>query len=113
MPYKEKPIQKKYFTIGEVADELNCATSAIRFLQTEFKIQVKRDSKGNRQFTKETKQLIANAYIATRHMHIETVKISRIWKDQVKLQQVLSLLFVSGTQQKAAENLQNNIKTYY
>ena len=54
MPYKEKEIEKKYFTIGEVADELNVATSLIRFWEGEFDIiKPKKNRKGNRQFTKE------------------------------------------------------------
>ena len=36
MPYKPKPIEKKYFTIGEVAKELGVATSLIRFWETQF-----------------------------------------------------------------------------
>ena len=54
MPYKEKQIEKKYFTIGEVADELGVATSLIRFWESEFDIiKPKKNRKGNRQFTKE------------------------------------------------------------
>ena len=54
MPYKEKEIEKKYFTIGEVADQLNVATSLIRFWESEFDIiKPKKNRKGNRQFTKE------------------------------------------------------------
>ncbi len=54
MPYKEKEIEKKYYTIGEVADELNVATSLIRFWEGEFDIiKPKKNRKGNRQFTKE------------------------------------------------------------
>jgi len=54
MPYKEKEIEKKYFTIGEVAEELNVATSLIRFWEGEFDIiRPKKNRKGNRQFTKE------------------------------------------------------------
>ena len=52
MPYKEKEIVKKYYTIGEVADMLNVATSLIRFWETEFDIiKPKKNRKGNRQFT--------------------------------------------------------------
>ena len=36
VPYKEKEIEKKYYTIGEVADELGVATSLIRFWEGEF-----------------------------------------------------------------------------
>lgn len=54
MPYKEKEIEKKYYTIGEVADELNVATSLIRFWEGEFDIiKPKKNRKGNRQFTNE------------------------------------------------------------
>ncbi|MEL7145760.1 MAG: MerR family transcriptional regulator [Bacteroidota bacterium] len=54
MPYKEKAIEKKYYTIGEVADELGVATSLIRFWEGEFDIiKPKKNRKGNRQFTPE------------------------------------------------------------
>src|SRR5210317_2261290 len=54
MPYKEKIIEKKYFSIGEVAEMLNVATSLIRFWETEFDIiKPKKNRKGNRQFTRE------------------------------------------------------------
>ena len=54
MPYKEKEIEKKYYTIGEVADELGVATSLIRFWEGEFdNIKPKKNRKGNRQFTKD------------------------------------------------------------
>jgi DNA-binding transcriptional MerR regulator len=54
VPYKEKEIEKKYFTIGEVADKLGVATSLIRFWEGEFDIiKPKKNRKGNRQFTQE------------------------------------------------------------
>lgn len=54
MPYKEKEIEKKYYTIGEVADIFGVATSLIRFWESEFDtIRPKKNRKGNRQFTKE------------------------------------------------------------
>lgn len=54
MPYKEKEIEKKYYTIGEVAEMMDVATSLIRFWETEFDIiKPKKNRKGNRQFTKE------------------------------------------------------------
>jgi DNA-binding transcriptional MerR regulator len=53
MPYKEKAIEKKYFTIGEVASTFGVATSLIRFWESEFDtIKPKKNRKGNRQFTK-------------------------------------------------------------
>ncbi|WP_226389064.1 MerR family transcriptional regulator [Penaeicola halotolerans] len=54
MPYKEKEIEKKYYSIGEVATKLGVATSLIRFWESQFTaIKPKKDKKGNRQFTKE------------------------------------------------------------
>jgi DNA-binding transcriptional MerR regulator len=54
MPYKEKEIEKRYFTIGEVAEKFNVATSLIRFWESEFSIlSPKKNRKGNRQFTKQ------------------------------------------------------------
>lgn len=54
MPYKEKEIEKIYFSIGEVAEMLEVAPSLIRFWESEFDvIKPKKNRKGNRQFTKE------------------------------------------------------------
>ncbi|MCP4458127.1 MAG: MerR family transcriptional regulator [Cytophagales bacterium] len=54
MPYKEKEIEKRYFTIGEVASDLGVATSLIRFWEREFSIiKPKKNRKGNRQFTQQ------------------------------------------------------------
>ncbi len=63
MPYKEKEIEKKYFTIGEVAEELGVATSLIRFWEGEFDIiKPKKNRKGNRQFTKDDIQNVKLIY---------------------------------------------------
>jgi DNA-binding transcriptional MerR regulator len=54
MPYKEKIIEKSYFTIGEVAELFNVSTSLIRFWEQEFEIlQPKKNKKGNRLFTRK------------------------------------------------------------
>lgn len=54
MPYKEREINKLYYSIGEVAKEFNVNTSLIRFWEKEFDIiQPKKNKKGNRMFTKE------------------------------------------------------------
>jgi DNA-binding transcriptional MerR regulator len=41
MPYQEKQIEKKYFTIGEVAEQLGVATSTLRFWEQEFPDYIK------------------------------------------------------------------------
>src|SRR5215510_15890454 len=54
MAYKEKEIEKLYFSIGEVAEIFSVAPSLIRFWESEFElIKPKKNRKGNRQFTKE------------------------------------------------------------
>jgi DNA-binding transcriptional MerR regulator len=54
MAYKEKEIEKLYFSIGEVADMFSVAPSLIRFWESEFDIiKPKKNRKGNRQFTRE------------------------------------------------------------
>ncbi len=54
MAYREKEIEKLYYSIGEVAEQFNVAPSLIRFWETELDIlQPKKNRKGNRQFTKE------------------------------------------------------------
>jgi len=53
MPYKEKSIEKMYYSIGEVAKMFNVNASLIRFWEKEFDIiQPFRNKKGNRMFTK-------------------------------------------------------------
>src|SRR2546426_6439651 len=52
MPYKEKEIEKMYYTIGEVAGMFKVNTSHIRFWSKEFNvIKPATNKKGNRLFT--------------------------------------------------------------
>ncbi len=54
MAYREKEIEKKYFSIGEVADQLGIAASQIRFWEGEFDIiKPQKNRNGKRQFTKD------------------------------------------------------------
>lgn len=54
MPYKEKTIEKLYWSIGEVADQLNVNTSLIRYWEKEFgSLRPKRTGKGDRLFTRK------------------------------------------------------------
>ncbi len=51
MPYKEKEIEKLYYTIGEVAQMFNVNTSHIRFWSKEFDvIRPATNKKGNRMY---------------------------------------------------------------
>ncbi|MFN3840300.1 MAG: MerR family transcriptional regulator [Cyclobacteriaceae bacterium] len=63
MAYKEKEIQKLYYSIGEVAEIFNVAPSLIRFWESEFDIiKPKKNRKGNRQFTKEDIESVRTIY---------------------------------------------------
>ncbi len=54
MPYKEKEIEKLYYTIGEVSEMLGLNASQIRYWETEFDgLKPRKDRKGNRLFTKQ------------------------------------------------------------
>ncbi|MQY79709.1 MAG: MerR family transcriptional regulator [Bacteroidetes bacterium] len=52
MPYKEKKVEKLYYSISEVASMFNVNASLIRYWEKEFDIlQPKKNKKGNRLFT--------------------------------------------------------------
>src|SRR3546814_11089507 len=52
MPYKEREINKLYYTMGEVTTMFGVNASQIRFYEREFDIiQPKKNKKGNRLFT--------------------------------------------------------------
>jgi len=55
MPYKETYIEKKYWSIGEIAEMLQINTSNVRFWEDTFPwIHAKRNRKNDRRYTKET-----------------------------------------------------------
>lgn len=53
MPYREKSIEKLYYTIGEISEILGESTSLVRFWAQKFPDFIKpaRNKKGNRLFT--------------------------------------------------------------
>ena len=54
MPYKEKKVEKLYYTIGEVSKMLDVPVSTVRFWENEFDIlKPSKNKKGNRLFTQE------------------------------------------------------------
>ncbi|MFO7939671.1 MAG: MerR family transcriptional regulator [Bacteroidales bacterium] len=54
MPYKEKKVEKLYYSIGEVAEMFDVNTSLIRYWEKEFDvIKPKKNKKGNRHFTND------------------------------------------------------------
>lgn len=63
MPYKSKPIEKSYYSIGEVAELLGVSQSLIRFWETEFEqLQPKKNRKGNRMYTPSNIEQLRTIY---------------------------------------------------
>ena len=55
--------EKRYYSIGEVADAFNVNPSLIRFWETEFSIlNPKKNARGNRKFTKSDIEIINKIY---------------------------------------------------
>lgn len=52
MPYKERKVEKLYYSIGEVAEMLEVPVSTVRFWENEFDVlKPMKNKKGNRLFT--------------------------------------------------------------
>lgn len=52
MPYKEKKVEKLYYSIGEISEMLNVPVSTVRFWDNEFEVlKPVKNKKGNRLFT--------------------------------------------------------------
>lgn len=53
MPLKEKPVERMYWSIGEVAEDLGVNTSLLRYWEKEFgTLRPKRTNKGDRLYTR-------------------------------------------------------------
>ena len=63
MAYKEKDIEKLYYSIGEVADMLGVNASLLRYWESEFpELQVRKDRNGVRLFTKQDIETVKSIY---------------------------------------------------
>jgi len=91
VPYKEKKVEKLYYSIGEVAEMFDVNSSLIRFWEKNFDIiKPHKNKKGNRFFTKED---------------IENLKlIHHLVKEQ--------RLTLEGARKKLSENKQDTIHNY-
>lgn len=104
MPYKEKKIEKLYYSIGEVSRMLNVPVSTVRFWENEFEVlKPMKNKKGNRMFTAaDLKNLmIIHMLLKEERMTIEGVrmKLKGRWQEveykyeiNESLQRIRSLL---------------------
>jgi len=86
MPYREKKIEKLYYSIGEVSGMLGVPVSTVRFWENEFRIlKPMKNKKGNRMFTaNDVKNLtIIHRLLKEEGMTIAGVKkkLSGKWDD--------------------------------
>ena len=89
MPYKEKKVERLYYTIGEVARMLDVPVSTIRFWDNEFDVlKPMKNKKGNRLFTPaDLKNIqIIHRLLKEEGMTIAGVKkkVSGKWNDTEK-----------------------------
>ena len=102
MPYKDKPIEKLYYSIGEVAKHFNVATSLIRFWESEFDfLRPQKNQKGNRRYTKEDMEKISMVYNLVKVQGYtlsgakEVIKIDRR-KAKTKSEAIIALKRIKG-----------------
>ncbi|MDP4186314.1 MAG: MerR family transcriptional regulator [Bacteroidota bacterium] len=91
MPYREKKIEKLYYSIGEVSEMFNVNPSLIRYWEKEFDtLKPMKNKKGDRFFTKED---------------IETFRmIYHLVKERG--------LTIKGVQKKMKENRDDTVNNY-
>ena len=59
MPNKEREIKKKYYSIGEVSDQLSLNASLIRYWESEFEVlSPKKNKKGLRKYTEKDIEIL-------------------------------------------------------
>jgi len=74
MPYKEKMVEKLYYSIGEAAEMLEVPVSTVRFWENEFEIlKPMKNKKGNRLFTQQD---IKNLRIIHRLVKVEGMTLT-------------------------------------
>jgi DNA-binding transcriptional MerR regulator len=88
MPYKEKEVDKMYYSIGEVAEMYKLSVSNIRFWENEFDVlRPRKNSKGDRLFTKkdlETLGLIVHLVKEKGYTLDGAKKVLNVKKDKVE-----------------------------
>ena len=103
MPYKEKEIEKLYYTIGEVAQMFNVNTSHIRFWSKEFEvIRPATNKKGNRLYTQSDIENFKKIY------HLVKEKGFTLKGAKSELKEARSKNHVPAAEQVSNHELQDN-----
>lgn len=85
----EKPIERLYFHLPEVAKALGCNASAVRYWEREFDLDTTRNRKGDRRLTVKEIGQIALISRLVKWFHIEKAK--QIYRAG-KAEQVMDIL---------------------
>ena len=111
MPYKERPIEKKYYTIGDVAKMFTVATSLIRFWEEEFEIiQPQKNKKGHRVYTKADVDSIKLIYHLVKEQGYKIKAAKEIINNQKeKAQDRLEMIESLQKVREFLVSLQNNL----
>jgi DNA-binding transcriptional MerR regulator len=97
MPYREKEIEKLYYTIGEVAQMFNVNTSHIRFWSKNFDaIKPATNKKGNRLYTPADIEVIKRIY------HLVKEKGYTLKGAKVEMQKMKKKMRLEGSASVAA-----------
>jgi DNA-binding transcriptional MerR regulator len=95
-------IQKRYYSIGEVAEKFKVNTSLIRFWESEFDVlRPKKNKKGDRQFTQKDIDCIQNIYHLVKEKGYTLQGAKEIIKAKTQLQPERAALINSLEQVKA------------
>lgn len=70
----EKPIEKLYFQIGEVADACSVVPSHIRYIEAYFKLSAHRNGRGDRRYTVAEKSRLVNIVELSHYFHLEVIR---------------------------------------
>jgi DNA-binding transcriptional MerR regulator len=105
MPYKEKAIEKKYFSISEVSSQLDLSPSLLRFWETEFEttIRPKKNKNGVRMYTVQDieKITLVKTLVKDRGFTLQGAR------DYLKKQKKEEILNESAAKSDVAKTLQN------
>jgi len=111
MPYKDKPIEKLYYSIGEVAEMFSVNTSLIRFWEKEFDVlKPKKNKKGNRLFTKKDLEYLKIIYLLVKEKGytLDGAK-KKIKQDKKELKSKQEVLNSLKSVRKNLEDLRNEL----
>ncbi|MCS6934198.1 MAG: MerR family transcriptional regulator [Chitinophagales bacterium] len=129
MPYKEKDIEKIYYTIGEVAEMLQLSPSVLRYWEKEFShLHPRKNHKGDRLYThadidkiKLIQHLLRDCGYtvegARQQLHLRLTEQERKWKTIESLQRLRQFLvqlrdtFGDGSRYTSADEQTENTHT--